>query len=95
MEVHFIRDRAEMAARALLGQQPGHLRIGGSRRGMKLQAVVRRGNEHAVECKRVEVDVQVERPAEALDDRQAAAPAGADAEPARAAALEAEEGVWT
>jgi hypothetical protein len=58
---------------------------------MELQAVVPGGGEHAVEDEGVEVDVRVEGPAEALNNRQAAAPAVAEAEPARPPALEAEE----
>jgi hypothetical protein len=75
------------------GHQVGRLRIGGRRHLMKLDGIKRRRGEHAVEHERVEVDVQVERSTEALDEREAPAPALADTEPACLPALEAQEGL--
>ena len=55
------------------GQDLGHVGRRGRRRGVKPEGAGRGPREHAVEHQGVDVDVEIHRPAEALDDGDAAA----------------------
>src|SRR5207249_641107 len=74
------------------GEQPRHLPVARQLGGVELEAPVFSLGEDAVQQEGVEVDVQLEATAEALDHRHGAAPPIGHAPATRAAAIEPEHG---